>query len=223
MSKKYIYSPMKQDFWLSRKVVEEEGVHRLKPKGGGGSGIKSMELMDTGNIYPTVEELVHENYLDYYKVQVDKSNYKSGSIYVQGMEDVKTQKFMFEHEINSSGTYYQIEYKHMARLSMEAIVSDYSPLYKRYEDAITQVDKHIKNIVKEMEEDTYELEKDERNREYRLILGRYNENGELPTTAETKHYTILKHNIADGLYERASTTPEMDSYVVRPWTHFERL
>lgn len=36
-------------------------------------------------------------------------------------------------------------------------------------------------------------------------------------------FEIYNRDFSDGLYERASTTPEMDSYVVRPWTHFERL
>lgn len=224
MTIKYIYSPIRQKMAYPRIVkINDWGIEQLTPKSDRGSGVRLGRIIDTGNLYSSVEKLAEERHYDSRPVLAEKEFEYQGYVYMSNYTDsYHAYDVAFRHRVRKPGMHYLIEYKYGSLKSGRNHVEDFSPMYETFEEAIAQVQQHVASRVNDLNDNQYELEINDDKSFTRVVYSSYDENGETPYDATVSDYQIIPYMVTEEIYDEATDIYDDYHLIISSWNHFER-
>ena len=223
MTIKYVYSALSQRFAYPRHIIKNDwGIEQLKPTQRGGSRVYYGRTMDTSNPFSTIDELIYERMYHEDTALAEEDYFEKGLVFISGKENIHEYKMPFLHRVRKPGTYYMIEYKKGSQTSSQPQNEDYSPLYETFKEAVHQIQKHVANNVKDLDDSKYELEINKDTGHTKLIYGSYDENGEIRLHSYIGEYIIIPFEISQETYDNANDVLDDKYAMITPWINFNR-
>ena len=217
LMKKYIYSPVRQEFVTARVLKENDGHPIIIADDVRGSGLHYPKMLDTGALFATHEDLVEDRYkhclegtLSSISMYADEEAHFYGRAWLPN-EKSHTVFSSFAHEVPAPGIYHVIEWIKFENHSTLATNSDYSHPYASKDEALSNIMEHQSIRTK-----------GQTKREINSDLGMYDlyTNG-FEDEFQTHHqYRLIELNVTEEMYNSATHDVPEGYSVTIPWTHF---
>lgn len=211
MTTKYVYSAFKEEFLCPRVVEEVDGFSIIKPKQDRGSLVNHGKSIDTGDVFPNIQELIDERYRNYVPGELLSFGKHQGRAWLI-TEEGNTVHSAFAHQVNQAGVHYMVSWAYQSQTTQQPYNEDFSPLYTSKEQAEEVMRLHMTTKMNDMDEEGLSYEVSQRDDFHTLSFG-----GKL-----SYEYAILPIYVDEGVFEQAEEYPDEEHHLVNPWIHFPK-